>query len=145
VEAIRDLVLDWSHPALEGITFDTLRETGWARLSIPPPSQYAPRAEGGFPTRSGKCELCSSLAEAAGDYVIPVFREGYEAEQPGTPVDPLPTYIEPERDPRFPLTLLSRSATLHPGRTLRRLRSGPVHSADQASTLGLSPLIADAG
>jgi anaerobic selenocysteine-containing dehydrogenase len=109
-EAIRDLVLDWSHPALEGITFDTLRETGWARLSIPPPSQYAPHAEGGFPTPSGKCELYSSLAEAAGDYVIPVFREGYEASQPGTPLDPLPAYVEPERDARFPLTLLSPKA-----------------------------------
>jgi anaerobic selenocysteine-containing dehydrogenase len=111
-EVIRDVAFDWTHPALRGITFDTLRETGWARLSIPDADAYAPHAEGGFPTPSGKVELASSAAEQAGDFVVSVFREGYDAFQAGTPVDPLPHWFEPAEScsERYPLTLLSPKA-----------------------------------
>jgi anaerobic selenocysteine-containing dehydrogenase len=43
--------LDSNHPWLEGITWDRLREDGWAKLSIPSP--WVPYAKGGFPTPSG--------------------------------------------------------------------------------------------
>lgn len=87
---------DWSAPALSGITLETLRQTGWARLNLPDPDHYAPHAEGNFPTASGKVELRSSLAEQAGNFVTPLFRQGCAERQPGGVVDPLPHYIPPE-------------------------------------------------
>jgi anaerobic selenocysteine-containing dehydrogenase len=89
--------LDTDHPHLRGITFERLLERGWMRLTLPTP--YAPYADGGFATPSGKCELYSERLAA----------EGF---------DPLPTYLppresreaDPQRAARFPLTLLSPPA-----------------------------------
>ncbi|MGH9055830.1 MAG: molybdopterin-containing oxidoreductase family protein [Acidimicrobiales bacterium] len=101
--------LDWSAPALGGITLERLKRDGWARLNLPGPDHYAPHAGGGFPTPSGKCELASSMA-ARGNFVTPVFREGYRDFQPGGAVDPVPHYSaspeDLERD-LYPLHLLS--------------------------------------
>ena len=109
-DALRE-ALHWSHPSLEGITLDSLKETGWARLSIPSPDEYAPHAEGGFPTPSGRVELKASMA-AGGDFVVSVFREGYDEHQSGAPVDPLPHWREPAeaRSAAFPLTMISPKA-----------------------------------
>ena len=82
------------HQYMEGITFERLKEHGWARLNLPTP--FAPYAEGGFATPSGKCELYSERLVTLG-------------------LDPVPTYLPPresrERSPdlaeRFPLTLIS--------------------------------------
>jgi anaerobic selenocysteine-containing dehydrogenase len=91
--------VDSDHERMKTVTFDALMERGWVRLNVPRP--YAPFAEGGFPTPSGKCELyCERMAQLG--------------------LDPLPTYIPPyesvERDPglvaRWPLTLISSPA--HP-------------------------------
>jgi YD repeat-containing protein len=110
-EAMAEASYDWSAPALEGITMDRLKAEGWARLNLPGPDDYAPYAEGGFPTASGKCEFKSSLAELAGNLVVPVFREGYNEFQPGGTVDPLPHYV-PSPDEQnvgssYPLFMLS--------------------------------------
>jgi anaerobic selenocysteine-containing dehydrogenase len=86
---------DWSSPVLEGITLESLRTTGWARLNLPSADEYAPHAEGGFPTPSGKTEFRSSVAEQAGNFVVPLFRQGSNEFQPGGVVDPLPHYISP--------------------------------------------------
>jgi anaerobic selenocysteine-containing dehydrogenase len=94
---------------MAGITLDSLRQTGWARLSLPPAGEYAPHAEGNFPTPSGKAEFRSSIAEAVGNFVIPFFRQGSNEFQPGGPVDPLPHYVPPPgpADARYPLSLIS--------------------------------------
>src|SRR6266478_2308041 len=105
---------DWNAPALQGITLEKLKEVGWMRLNVGAPGQRAPHAEGNFKTPSGKCEFKSSLAEN-GYFVVPVWRSGYEAMQPGTPVDPVPNYIAsqeaPEANPalakRYPLNMVS--------------------------------------
>jgi anaerobic selenocysteine-containing dehydrogenase len=105
---------DWSHPHMAGITVDSLKERGWQRLSVAPPDEYAPHAEGGFPTPSGKVEFVSSAA-AGGNFVVPLFRQGSNDHQPGQPVDPLPHYIppreaartNPELAARYPLNLLT--------------------------------------
>jgi anaerobic selenocysteine-containing dehydrogenase len=96
-EAMARKAMDWSHPNLRGITFERLEEEGSLRLSVPDP--YAPFAEGGFPTPSGKCEL---LSEALG-------RQGH---------DPLPTYVPPresvlsapDRARQYPLAFISPPA-----------------------------------
>jgi anaerobic selenocysteine-containing dehydrogenase len=85
------------HPNMEGVTFERLMEKGWVRLNLKAP--YAPYAEGGFPTPSGKCEFISERLAAKG-------------------LDPVPQYLPPresrESDPslaaRFPLTLISPPA-----------------------------------
>jgi anaerobic selenocysteine-containing dehydrogenase len=109
-QVLRELALDWSHPSLDGISFDSLCETGWARLHLPDPDSYAPHADGGFPTPSGKCELHASLAQDLGDYVVPFFREWYDGEQSGAAVDPLPSWVAPDGSDAFPLALLSPKA-----------------------------------
>jgi len=86
--------LDTDHPNLAGVTFEVLKERGWARLGIPAP--FAPFAEGAFGTPSGKCEFYSERIKTKG-------------------LDPVPTYIPPreslEADPelaaRYPLALIS--------------------------------------
>lgn len=112
-EQIADAML-WDAPQMEGITIDRLKREGYARLNLPPADAYAPHAEGNFATPSGKCEFRSSLAEN-GNFVLNLFRQGYDGQQPGEPIDPLPHYIPPQEsqvsDPtlaaRYPLSLIT--------------------------------------
>ena len=85
------------HRHMEGITFERLLEHGWARLNLP--GRWAPYAEGGFATPSGKCEFVSERLAAKG-------------------LDPVPSYIPPRESreanaalaARFPLALISPPA-----------------------------------
>jgi len=82
---------------IKGITLDQLKQNGWARLNLP--ATFAPFAEGGYETPSGKCEFYSEALERMG-------------------LDPLPAYIPPRESPasapelaaRYPLQLLSPPA-----------------------------------
>ncbi len=98
--------MDWANPALEGITIEALKKTGFARLKLGTPDKYLPHAEGKFPTPSGKVELKASMA-AGGNFVVPVFRQGSNDHQDGSPVDPLPGYVEHENDAKYPLNIIS--------------------------------------
>ncbi|MEL6184483.1 MAG: molybdopterin-dependent oxidoreductase [Myxococcota bacterium] len=112
-EMIEQSVL-WDSPVLEGITLEALQEKGYARLNLPPPETYAPHAKGGFRTPSGKCEF-KSAAAAGGNFVLPLFRQGYDGQQSGEPIDPLPHFVPPNESPasspelaaRYPLSLVS--------------------------------------
>ncbi len=81
-------------PSLGEITLERLEREPSIRLAIP--DDYAPFAEGRFPTPSGKCELYSER----------MLRDG---------LDPLPTYTPPIEDPQrrpdlaasYPIQLLS--------------------------------------
>ncbi len=86
---------DWSAPVMAGISLESLRATGWARLNLPSADEYAPHAAGNFPTPSGKVEFRSSIAEQAGNFVLPLFRQGSNEFQPGGAVDSLPYYVPP--------------------------------------------------
>ena len=89
--------MDWSHPSLQGASFEQLEREGSLRLRLPDP--YAPFANGGFPTASGRCELVSEALGRAGH-------------------DPLPGYVPPRESPltnpglarRFPLAFISPPA-----------------------------------
>jgi anaerobic selenocysteine-containing dehydrogenase len=106
--------LDWSSPALAGITMEELQRKGYARLKVGTPDTYAPHAEGNFPTPSGKVELKASMA-AGGNFVLPLFRQGSNEFQDGTPVDPLPSFIPPQESAdanpalaaKYPLNILT--------------------------------------
>ena len=106
-------------PRMRGIDWDGLKAEGWRRLDLPRP--YAPFAQGGFPTPSGKCEFWSERMKAAGEDPLPDHVAPYEsvASNPGLArryplafISPparnflnssfanLPTSIEEERTPR---------------------------------------------
>jgi len=101
--------LDWTSPALQGISMDLLKEKGWARLSVGTPETYVPHAEGNFLTPSGKCEFKASMA-AGGNFVLPLFRQGSNEFQAGDPVDPLPAYTPAKATPgpsKYKLNVIS--------------------------------------
>ncbi|MDZ5460595.1 molybdopterin-containing oxidoreductase family protein [Azohydromonas lata] len=111
-EAMLRRAYDWSDPRLAGITYDKLKEVGWMRINVGLPHERKPHAEGNFKTPSGKCEFAASAA-ANGNFVVGVWRSGYEDMQPGTPVDPVPNYVAPheqqgsEAAQHYPLNLVS--------------------------------------
>jgi anaerobic selenocysteine-containing dehydrogenase len=87
----------WKHPHLSGIDFERLEREGSVRLAVP--ERFAPFAEGGFPTPSGKCELLAPGLAAQG-------------------LDVLPDYVPPREGPtsnpaqaaRYPLAFISPPA-----------------------------------
>jgi anaerobic selenocysteine-containing dehydrogenase len=93
-ELARQSLASRSNGALKDITLERLHAEGPVRLNVP--KDYAPFAEGNFPTPSGKCELYSPRLAAQG-------------------LDPLPSYTPPLEDPqtrpelaaRYPLQMLS--------------------------------------
>ncbi len=98
-EADLDIIkktLDSDHPYMKGITFETLKDNGWARLNLPDP--WIPHVKGNFKTTSGKCEFYS---------VSPGEQN----------LSPLPEYkpIEYSRDilKKYPLHLLTIKSTRH--------------------------------
>jgi anaerobic selenocysteine-containing dehydrogenase len=105
---------DWNSPAMQGITLEKLKEKGWMRLNVGLPHERTPHAEGNFKTPSGKCEFRASAA-ANGNFIVPVWRNGYNEMQPGDYVDPVPNYIPPaeasggdaELAKKYPLSLIS--------------------------------------
>ena len=86
---------DWDDPRLAGLSWEKLARDGHARLNLP--QRYAPFADGGFPTPSGKCEFYSQMLADQG-------------------LDPLPAFIAPcewRHSPlaqEFPLALLTPPA-----------------------------------
>ena len=103
---------DWNAPAMQGITLEKLKDVGWMRLNVGAPGQRTPHAEGNFKTPSGKCEFKASAA-ANGNFIVPVWRNGYNEMQPGDPVDSVPDYIPPVEvsdavlAKRYPISLIS--------------------------------------
>lgn len=89
--------IDSPHPNMRGIDYDELKRRGWMRLNLP--ERFAPFAEGGFLTPSGRCEFFSETLANQG-------------------VDPLPTYVppresmqsSPELAERYPLAVISPPA-----------------------------------
>ena len=104
--------VDWDSPACEGITLETLRQEGFARLNVGTKDNRAPHKAGHFPTPSGKCEF---EITGATNFVAGPFRQMYEGFQPGEPLDSLPDYVcdreAPETNPelakKYPLKIIS--------------------------------------
>ena len=76
--------------ALAGVSWEGLKQAGWQKLDVP--ERFAPFAQGGFPTPSGKCEFYSAWLETQG-------------------IDPLPFFNPPAEGPeKYPLGFLSPPA-----------------------------------
>jgi anaerobic selenocysteine-containing dehydrogenase len=87
---IIEKTFDSKHEYLAGITFESLKKTGWARLNVP--KQWMPHAAGNFKTPSGKCLFYNPDIEP-----------------------PLPQYqaieYSPEEMAKYPLQLLTVKST----------------------------------
>ena len=79
------------------LDFDALKQSGWQRLNVP--ERYAPFAEGGFPTPSGRCEFTSENAVRLGGSLLPEFIPPRES-----------ALADPVLARRYPLTLLTPPA-----------------------------------
>jgi len=90
-EELMEVALDWSHPSLEGITIDLLKQRGWMRLAVGAADERLPHADGNFPTTTGKCEYVSTDA-ARGSEVLTTFRQCYAGEQEAAPLNAAPLY-----------------------------------------------------
>ncbi|MFF7337749.1 molybdopterin-dependent oxidoreductase [Streptomyces sp. NPDC008163] len=129
-EEMAQQLLDSDHPSLEGITLDSLRKNGWARLTYP--ALFAPY-EDGFPTPSGKVEFLSERAGAAGLDPLAGFTPGAEVSDHGLAR-------------RFPLVLLSGAShfflnTVFGNKPKLRRRAGDAHVVlhpDDATARGIA-------
>ncbi|WP_020561070.1 molybdopterin-containing oxidoreductase family protein [Thiofilum flexile] len=91
-ETIASQAFDWSHPHMQGISFESLKAQGWQRLN----TDSIPFAQGQFPTASGKCEFLSSTLAAQGLDPLPDFIPPYES-----------VASNPELAARYPLAMIS--------------------------------------
>jgi len=64
-------------PRMRGIGWEAVKESGWQRLHVA--ERFAPFAEGGFPTPSGKCEFYSAALEKQGIDPLPFFNPPAES------------------------------------------------------------------
>jgi anaerobic selenocysteine-containing dehydrogenase len=71
-----------SQPRMQGIEWEGMKKSGWQRLNVP--ARFAPFAEGGFPTPSGKCEFYSAALEAQGLDPLPFYNPPAEGAAEGT-------------------------------------------------------------
>lgn len=123
-EALVRASLETSDPRMASVTYDALKANGWVRLAVPSP--YAPFAEGGFRTPSGKCEFHSERMKEMG-------------------LDPLPSFTPPHEFPenvpalaaRFPITLISSPA--HQFLNSSFVNIGPLQRAAREPEVALHP------
>jgi anaerobic selenocysteine-containing dehydrogenase len=96
-EDICRTALESQEPRMRGVAWKDVKESGWQRLAVA--ERFAPFAEGGFPTPSGKCEFKSSLLADQGMDPLPFFNPPAES-----------VVSNPELAKRFPLAFLSPPA-----------------------------------
>jgi len=94
-ETVAAAAFRWDDAALEGVDWQTLKRTGWAKLNI----ADAPFANGGFRTPSGKCEFYSDRLAQQGLDPLPDYLPPYESAENA-----------PELAARYPLAMISPPA-----------------------------------
>jgi len=116
-------------PRMRGIDWEAVKDAGWQRLAVP--ERFAPFAQGGFPTPTGKCEFHSTWLETQGLDPLPFFNPPAES-----------AASNPALARRFPLAFLSppaRNFLNSSFANLKRFRDGEgeprleMHSADAAA------------
>ena len=83
-----------SGPLARDVRWETLKEKGFQRLAVP--ERFAPFAQGGFHTPSGKCEFYSETAKRTGIDPLPTFNPPRESVQ-----------SNPELARKYPLAAIS--------------------------------------
>ncbi len=72
-QCLREFMAAQTDPWLSHMTWEELVDKGYLRLNVPDP--FLPYAEGGFRTRSGKCEFFSERMQEDGYDPLPTFDE----------------------------------------------------------------------
>jgi anaerobic selenocysteine-containing dehydrogenase len=80
--------LNTSAPRMKGIAWETLKSEGWQKLDVA--ARFAPFADGGFPTPSGKCEFHSEWLAKQGIDPLPFYNPPAEVSRPAQPSEPYP-------------------------------------------------------
>lgn len=104
--------INWDDPKMGGVDMEYFRRHGYYKIAVGSADTRAPHRDGKFPTPSGKVEF---LLHDARNFVAGAFRAGYDGDQDGSPVDPLPGYVpnreapdtNPERAKLYPLSIIS--------------------------------------
>jgi anaerobic selenocysteine-containing dehydrogenase len=78
-EDICRTALQSASPRMRGVEWEGMKQAGWQRLNVA--GRFAPFAEGGFPTPSGKCEFYSAALEKQGFDALPFFNPPAESAQ----------------------------------------------------------------
>jgi anaerobic selenocysteine-containing dehydrogenase len=86
-----------SDARVKGLDWEALKARGWQRLNLPSP--FAPFANGGFPTPSGKCEFYSEKLASQGLDPLPAFTAPRES-----------VSSNPDLARKFPLAIISPPA-----------------------------------
>jgi anaerobic selenocysteine-containing dehydrogenase len=120
--------LECTDPKMATITWTSLNQHGWARLNVPKP--YAPFANGGFLTPSGKCEFFSERMNEMGLDPLPAF----------TPPHEFPEAV-PALAAKYPITLISSPA--HQFLNSSFVNVGPLQRAAREPEVALHPLDAE--
>jgi anaerobic selenocysteine-containing dehydrogenase len=116
-----------SHARMSGVHWEALKAAGWQKLSVP--ERFAPFAEGGFPTPSGKCEFYSGWLEKQGIDPLPFYNPPAEATGDAAPARyPLAFISPPARH-----FLNSTFANLARFREFEREPHLEIHPADAAA------------
>jgi len=98
-QLVRQLLASATHPFVAGITYEQLQREGWVRIARP--ADWRPFAEGGFPTASGRLELCSPGLAARGHDPLPAWTPATEG-----------LHGDPELRRRYPLSCLTTKSQL---------------------------------
>ena len=106
----------------------TLERTPARRLGAPrPPAPYAPYANGGFHTPSGKCEFYSARMKEMGLDPLPAYTPPYESAETSSP----------ELAKKYPITLISSPA--HQFLNSSFVNVGPLQRAAREPEVALHP------
>ncbi|MFN0098589.1 MAG: molybdopterin-dependent oxidoreductase [Gemmatimonadaceae bacterium] len=116
--------LETNDTRMSTVTVDSLRANGWARLNVP--KSYAPFADGGFHTPSGKCEFYSERMKSMGLDPVPNFTPPYE----------FPENV-PDLAAKYPITLISSPAHQFLNSTF--VNVGPLQRAAREPEIALHP------
>jgi anaerobic selenocysteine-containing dehydrogenase len=88
--------INWDDPKMRGADMAYFKEHGYLKIDVGDAATRTPHKDGKFPTPSGKAEF---LLHDAKNFVAGPFRMMSEANQDGTPVDPLPGFVPPRETP----------------------------------------------
>lgn len=116
--------LETNDSRMATVTWEALSEHGWARLNVPKP--FAPFANGGFLTPSGKCEFVSARMAEMGLDPLPDF----------TPPHEYPESV-PDLAAKYPITLISSPA--HQFMNSSFVNVGPLQRAAREPEVALHP------
>jgi len=116
--------LETTAPQMKSVTLEALQRDGWVRLDLPRP--WAPYANGGFHTPSGKCEFYSARMKEMGLDPVPAYTPPYES-----------ATSSPALAKKYPITLISSPA--HQFLNSSFVNVGPLQRAAREPEVALHP------